>query len=58
MPYYAGLNVSDKEMSLCILDETGCGLTGVEIRSHSEDLVRLLKHPTLPLVRIGLEAGR
>lgn len=57
MQYYAGLDVSVKETSVCILDETGAVCRELKVRSHPEDLVRVLKDPALPLVRIGLEAG-
>src|SRR5689334_577269 len=57
MRYYAGLDVSLKETSVCIVDEAGKICREVKLASHPEDLVRLLDDPALPLVRIGLEAG-
>lgn len=57
MKYYAGLDVSVKETSVCILDETGAVCRELKVPSHPEDLVRILKDPALPLTRIGLEAG-
>lgn len=57
MRYDAGLDVSQKETSVCILDETGTVLRELKVPSHREDLIRILKDPALPLVRIGLEAG-
>ncbi len=57
MKYYAGLDVSLKETSVCILDETGTVLRELKVPSHPEDLIRILRDPAVPLVRIGLEAG-
>ena len=58
MEHYAGLDVSVKETSVCILDESGMICRESKVPSHPEDLVRLLKDPEWRLVRIGLEAGR
>jgi transposase len=57
MKYYAGLDVSLKETSVCILDEAGAVLRELKVPSHPEDLIRILRDPATPLVRIGLEAG-
>lgn len=57
MKYYAGLDVSVKETSVCIVDETGAISYESKIPSQAEDLVQVLKKPAWPLVRIGLEAG-
>ena len=57
MEHYAGLDVSVKETSVCILDESGMICQESKVPSHPEDLVRLLKDPEWRLVRIGLEAG-
>jgi transposase len=57
MKYYAGLDVSVKETSVCILDETGKACREMKVPSHPQDLVAILKDPALPLERIGLEAG-
>jgi transposase len=57
MKYYAGLDVSVKETSVCILDEAGKVCLEPNVPSHSEDLVAILKDPALPLELIGLEAG-
>jgi hypothetical protein len=56
MKYYAGLDVSLNETSVCILDETGAVLRELEVPSHPEDLTRILRDIAIPLVRIGLEA--
>ena len=57
MKHYAGLDVSVKETSICIVDETGAICRGLKVPSHPEDLVQTLKNPEWRLVRIGLEAG-
>jgi transposase len=57
MKYYAGLDVSVKETSVCIIDEMGKICREVKVGSHPEDLARLLNDPALPLTRVGLEAG-
>jgi transposase len=57
MKHYAGLDVSVKETSVCIVDETGKICREMEAPSHPEDLARVLQDPTWRLARIGLEAG-
>jgi transposase len=55
--HYAGLDVSVKETSVCIVDETGKICREVKVASHPEDLVGLLRDPAWQLERVGLEAG-
>ncbi|MBA8881010.1 hypothetical protein FHW16_004745 [Phyllobacterium myrsinacearum] len=57
MNHYVGLDVSVKETSLCIVDETGKICREVKVVSHPDDLIEILKDPAWHLVRIGLEAG-
>jgi len=57
MKHFAGLDVSVKETSVCIVDETGAVCREMKLPSHPEDLARFLKNPAWRLVRIGLEAG-
>jgi transposase len=57
MKHYAGLDVSVKETSVCIVDETGAVCCEMKVPSHPEDLARTLKNSAWRLVRIGLEAG-
>jgi transposase len=57
MKYYAGLDVSVKETSVCVLDQTGQVCREVKVPSHPEDLARALADPDRPLERVGLEAG-
>ncbi|WP_201415339.1 IS110 family transposase [Mesorhizobium sp. J8] len=54
---FAGLDVSVKETSVCIVDETGKICREVKVVSHPDDLIAVLKDPTLRIERIGLEAG-
>ncbi|MEJ2116789.1 MAG: IS110 family transposase [Alphaproteobacteria bacterium] len=57
MKHYAGLDISLKETSICITDETGEIRRELKVVSHPEDLLRALQNPEWNLVRIGLEAG-
>jgi transposase len=57
MKHYAGLDVSVKETSVCIVDETGNICRETKVPTHPEDLVKVLKDPAWRLERIGLEAG-
>ncbi len=57
MKHYAGLDVSVKETSVCIVDEAGTICCEGKVPSHPEDLARLLGDPAWRLVRVGLEAG-
>lgn len=57
MRYYAGLDVSVKETSLCILDETGKVCLERKVASHPMDLIQVLADPSWSFHRIGLEAG-
>jgi transposase len=55
--HYAGLDVSVKETSICIVDERGKICRELKVPSHPEDLLRVLQDPAWNLVRVGLEAG-
>lgn len=57
MTHYAGLDVSVKETSVCIVDETGAVCHEIKVVSHPEDLLRVLNNPEWRLMRVGLEAG-
>jgi transposase len=57
MKHYAGLDVSVKETSVCIVDETGKIVRETKVASHPEDVVRVLNDPAWRLERVGLEAG-
>ncbi|TGU44884.1 IS110 family transposase [bacterium M00.F.Ca.ET.152.01.1.1] len=57
MKHYAGLDISVKETSVCIVDETGKICHEVKVVSHPDDLIAVLKDPTWRIERVGLEAG-
>ena len=57
MKHYAGLDVSIKETSVCVLDEVGRIVREVKVPSHPDDLAAALADPAHPLERVGLEAG-
>jgi transposase len=57
MKYFAGLDVSVQETSICIVDETGRICREMKVISHPDDLIRALKNAEWDLVRVGLEAG-
>jgi transposase len=57
MDHFAGLDVSVKETSVCILDETGKIVREVKVASEPEDLLAVLTNPAYHFKRIGLEAG-
>jgi transposase len=57
MKHYAGLDVSVKETSVCIVDEMGKICREAKIPTHPEDLAAELNNPALRLERVGLEAG-
>ena len=57
MEHFAGLDVSVKETSVCIVDETGKIVGEVRVASEPESLLAVLKNPAYHFKRIGLEAG-
>src|SRR5436309_13128393 len=57
MDYFAGLDVSVKETSVCIVDDTGKIVREVKVESEPEALLAVLKNPAYHFKRIGLEAG-
>jgi transposase len=57
MDHSAGLDVSVKETSICIVDDTGRIVREVKVASEPEDLLRVLANPIYHFKRIGLEAG-
>jgi transposase len=56
MDHFAGLDVSGKDTSVCIVDETGKIVREVMVESEPEALLAVLKNPTYGFKRIGLEA--
>jgi transposase len=57
MEHFAGLDVSVKETSVCIVDDTGKIVREVKVASEPEALLPVLTNPTYRFKRIGLEAG-
>jgi transposase len=57
MDHFAGLDVSVKETSVCVVDETGKIVREVKVPSEPEGLLGLLASPGYRFKRIGLEAG-
>jgi transposase len=57
MEHFAGLDVSVKETSVCIVDDTGRIVREAKVASEPEALLAVLRNPAYRFKRIGLEAG-
>src|SRR5436853_2246174 len=57
MDHFAGLDVSIKDMSVCIVDDTGKIVREVKVASEPDALLPVLTNPAYRFRRIGLEAG-
>jgi transposase len=57
MDHFAGLDVSVKATSVCIVDDTGKVVREVKVTSEPEALLAVLKNRAYHFKRIGLEAG-
>src|SRR5881409_4311595 len=57
MDHFAGLDVSVKETSVCIVDDTGTIIREVKVASEPDALLQVLKNLAYHFKRIGLEAG-
>jgi transposase len=57
MDYFAGLDVSVKDTSVCIVDDTGRIAREVKVASEPEALLQVLRTAAYHFKRIGLEAG-
>jgi len=57
MEHFAGLDVSVKETSVCIVDDTGKIVREVKVASEPAALLAVLTNSTYHFKRIGLEAG-
>jgi transposase len=57
MAYFAGLDVSVKETSICIVDDAGKIVREVKVASEPEALLAVLKNLAYHFKRVGMEAG-
>jgi len=57
MEHFAGLDVSVKETSVCIVDDAGRIVREAKVASEPEALLAVLNNPSYRFRRIGLEAG-
>src|SRR5476651_1971971 len=57
MDHFAGLDVSVKETSVCVVDDTGRIVREVKVASEPEALLLVLTNSLYRFKRIGLEAG-
>jgi hypothetical protein len=57
MAYFAGLDVSVKETSVCIVDDAGKIVREVRVASEPEALLQVLTNTIYRCKRVGLEAG-
>ena len=57
MDYFAGLDVSVKETSICIVDDAGKIVREVRVASEPDALLQVLTKNNYRFKRIGLEAG-
>ena len=55
--HFAGLDVSVKDTSICIVDDAGKIVREVKVASEPEALLAVLKNPAYRFKRVGLEAG-
>src|SRR6476620_8555935 len=57
MDHFAGLDVSVKDTSICIVDDTGRITREVKVASEPDALLAVLLNASHRFKRIGLEAG-
>src|SRR3989475_12359398 len=57
MTYFAGLDVSVKETSVCIVDDAGKIVQEARVASEPEALLQVLTNTIYRFKRVGLEAG-
>ena len=58
MNYFAGLDVSVKETSVCIVDDTGRIVREVKVASEPEALLAVLKNPAYTSSELDWKLGR
>ena len=57
MEYYAGIDVSLEQSSVCVVDASGKIVREAKVESDPEALSAFFQKLSLPLGRMGLEAG-
>jgi transposase len=57
MGYFAGIDVSLKESSICVVDDQGGIVCEAKVLSEADSIVQFFSGLGLPLTQIGLEAG-
>ena len=57
MDHFAGLDISVKATSVCIVDDTGKIVREVKVASEPDALLAVLTNPAYHFRRTGLEAG-
>src|SRR4029078_10493239 len=58
MDHFGGLDVSVKETSICIVDDTGKIVKEVKVASEPAALLKVLGNPSYRFKRFSLEAGQ
>ena len=58
MEYYAGIDVSLEQSSVCVVDAKGQIVREAKVASEPEALVRFFRRVGVLVTRIGLKAGR
>ena len=58
MDHFAGLDVSVKETSICIVDDAGKIVREVKVASDPEALLAVLKNPAYHFKRMGWKLDR
>ena len=57
MEYFAGIDVSLEQSSVCVVDGAGRIVRETKVASEPEALVRFFRGLGIRVIRIGLEAG-
>jgi transposase len=57
MDYYAGIDVSLEQSSVCVVDSSGKIVRETKVASEPEALLQYFADLGLPIIRVGLEAG-
>ena len=58
MAYFAGLDVSVKETSICIVDDAGKIVREVRVASEPEALLQVLTNPSIASSELGWKPDR